>query len=128
MPPKDAKQQKDKAAFANQEALQGLAARESQHRQLAAIRLELERLRLLLERVSKRERLKRESEQHTYVQAAVHQLPMFYSGSLGYLLCPQLPLLRAFADMFVHGSDTLPQPHELLCPDRWLSSAIRQMQ
>ncbi|KAA6425122.1 MAG: hypothetical protein FRX49_04618 [Trebouxia sp. A1-2] len=60
MPPKDAKQQKDKAAFANREALQGLAARESQHRQLAAIRLELERLRLLLERVSKRERLKRE--------------------------------------------------------------------
>ena len=62
MPPKDAKQQKDKAAFANREALQGLAARESQHRQLAAIRLELERLRLLLERVSKRERLKRESK------------------------------------------------------------------
>lgn len=60
MPPKDAKQQKEKEAFANQEALQGLAARESQHRQLAAIRLELERLRLLLERVSKRERLKRE--------------------------------------------------------------------
>ena len=65
MPPKDAKQQKEKEAFANQEALQGLAARESQHRQLAAIRLELERLRLLLERVSKRERLKRESEQPT---------------------------------------------------------------
>ncbi len=68
MPPKDAKQQKDKAAFANREALQGLAARESQHRQLAAIRLELERLRLLLERVSKRERLKRESEQPTCLQ------------------------------------------------------------
>lgn len=68
MPPKDAKQQKDKAAFANREALQGLAARESQHPQLAAIRLELERLRLLLERVSKRERLKRESEKPTCLQ------------------------------------------------------------
>ena len=60
MPAKEARQQRDKAA--NQEALQALAAREGQQRQLAGIRLELERLRLLLERVSKRERLKRDSE------------------------------------------------------------------
>ena len=65
MPPKEAKQQKEKAVLSSRETLQGLAAREGQHRQLAAIRLELERLRLLLERVSKRERLKRESEQCT---------------------------------------------------------------
>ena len=61
MPLKEAKEQRDAGGVANQEALQALAAREAQHRQLAAIRLELERLRLLLERVSKRERLKRES-------------------------------------------------------------------
>lgn len=60
MPPKEAKQQRDRGGALNREALQGLIARETQHRQLAQIRLELERLRLLLERVSKRERLKRE--------------------------------------------------------------------
>ena len=53
-------QERDAAAY--HEALTALAEREAQHRQLAAIRLELERLRLLLERVSKRERLKRESK------------------------------------------------------------------
>ena len=42
--------------------LEDLAAAETQRAQLAAVRLELERLRLLLERVSKRERLKREGE------------------------------------------------------------------
>ena len=57
---KDSKQQESDAA-AYREGLTALVAREAQHRQLAAIRLELERLRLLLERVSKRERLKRES-------------------------------------------------------------------
>lgn len=61
MPFKDGKnQERDAAAY--REALTALAEREAQHRQLAAIRLELERLRLLLERVSKRERLKRESK------------------------------------------------------------------
>lgn len=53
-------QELDAAAY--REALTALADGEAQHRQLAAIRLELERLRLLLERVSKRERLKRESK------------------------------------------------------------------
>ena len=60
MPAKEGRQQKEKGV--SQEGLQALAAREGQQRQLAAIRLELERLRLLLERVSKRERLKRESK------------------------------------------------------------------
>ena len=61
MPFKDGNdQERDAAAY--REALTALAEREAQHRQLAAIRLELERLRLLLERVSKRERLKRESK------------------------------------------------------------------
>ena len=61
MPFKDGKnQERDAAAY--RDALTALAEREAQYRQLAAIRLELERLRLLLERVSKRERLKRESK------------------------------------------------------------------
>ena len=51
----------------------------------------------------------------------------FISCPCSSLLCPQLPLLSAFADMFVHGSDTRSRPHVLLCPDGWLSSAIRQM-
>ena len=53
-------QERDAADY--REALTALTEREAQHRQLAAIRLELERLRLLLERVTKRERLKRESK------------------------------------------------------------------
>ena len=53
-------QELDAAAY--REPMTALVEREAQHRQLAAIRLELERLRLLLERVSKRERLKRESK------------------------------------------------------------------
>lgn len=63
MPFKDGKQQ-ELDAMAYREALTALTEREAQHRQLAAIRLELERLRLLLERVSKRERLKRESKRY----------------------------------------------------------------
>ena len=63
MPMREAKQkERDKADGLRKEGLQALSAREGQFRQLSAIRLELERLRLLLERVSKRERLKRESE------------------------------------------------------------------
>lgn len=54
--------EQDKAEALRREGLQALAAREGQFRQLSAIRLELERLRLLLERVSKRERLKREGK------------------------------------------------------------------
>lgn len=61
MPFKDGKSQ-ELDAMAYREALTAVTEREAQHRQLAAIRLELERLRLLLERVSKRERLKRESK------------------------------------------------------------------
>lgn len=61
MPLREAKhKEREKAEGLRREALQALAAREGQFRQLSAIRLELERLRLLLERVSKRERLKRE--------------------------------------------------------------------
>ena len=61
MPIREAKQkEKEKAEALRKEAMQALASREGQFRQLSAIRLELERLRLLLERVSKRERLKRE--------------------------------------------------------------------
>ena len=68
MPFKDGKnQERDAAAY--REALTALAEREAQHRQLAGIRLELERLRLLLERVSKRERLKRESKHCPFVYA-----------------------------------------------------------
>ena len=63
MPIREAKQkEKEKAEGLRKEAMQALAGREGQFRQLSAIRLELERLRLLLERVSKRERLKREGE------------------------------------------------------------------
>ena len=67
MPMREAKQKERaegllRAEGLRREGLQALSAREGQFRQLSAIRLELERLRLLLERVSKRERLKRESE------------------------------------------------------------------
>ena len=53
---------RDREDRARRSQLEDLAAAETQRAQLAAVRLELERLRLLLERVSKRERLKREGE------------------------------------------------------------------
>ena len=71
VPYKDAVSHEREAA-AYREALTALAGREVQHRQLAAIRLELERLRLLLERVSKRERLKRESELQLWIHCHKH--------------------------------------------------------
>ena len=57
-----AKEARDREHRARRSQLEDLAAAETQRAQLAAVRLELERLRLLLERVSKRERLKREGE------------------------------------------------------------------
>ena len=98
-------QELDAAAY--REALTALADREVQHRQLAAIRLELERLRLLLERVSKRERLKRESER--CLLTCIHPKATFIMSLSVLSALPLLLHMRAYVCMMTTSPD-MPSP------------------